>query len=277
MDDSSNQYVISAIKSLRELVLLKDPSECTEFILDQLLNLDITDIDPILLLTCFDEWKEPVLLEARTKFSSLKLMPHMLSWSRKQSHQTTDVITELDIVENMMETVLEVTPDDSSSKFEESASCKVVLLGLGGSGKTTLFYQLQDKRLDCYIPTIGFNVETVFYKQTKFNLWDIGGGCGLWPLWRHYYQDSHVIFFVIDALDRPCLRCSKRCKDCAYCLYQIVAQELDHLFPKPRICFLLNKCDGSDPISTETLIETLELPPDSPVFVCFPFFLIPAS
>lgn len=25
------------------------------------------------------------------------------------------------------------------------------------------------------IPTVGFNVETVTYKNTKFNVWDVGG------------------------------------------------------------------------------------------------------
>ena len=37
------------------------------------------------------------------------------------------------------------------------------------------------------IPTVGFNVETVTYKNVKFNVWDVGGQDKIRPLWRHYY------------------------------------------------------------------------------------------
>ena len=35
------------------------------------------------------------------------------------------------------------------------------------------------------IPTIGFNVETVEYKQISFTVWDVGGKDKIRPLWRH--------------------------------------------------------------------------------------------
>ena len=38
------------------------------------------------------------------------------------------------------------------------------------------------------IPTVGFNVETVTYKNTKFNVWDVGGQDKIRPLWRHYFS-----------------------------------------------------------------------------------------
>ncbi|KAL0231541.1 hypothetical protein GEMRC1_010945 [Eukaryota sp. GEM-RC1] len=98
-------------------------------------------------------------------------------------------------------------------------------------------------------------------------MWDIGGGCRLRALWRHYYQDSHVIFFVIDALDRSSLRCSSDdCKDCVYCVHRQIVQEIDHLSRKPQICFLFDKFDGFDPVSIETTRETMELQPASPIF-----------
>lgn len=34
---------------------------------------------------------------------------------------------------------------------------------------------------------MGFNVETVTYKNVKFNVWDVGGQDKIRPLWRHYY------------------------------------------------------------------------------------------
>lgn len=40
------------------------------------------------------------------------------------------------------------------------------------------------------IPTVGFNVETVMYKNVKFNVWDVGGQDKIRPLWRHYFSGT---------------------------------------------------------------------------------------
>jgi len=51
------------------------------------------------------------------------------------------------------------------------------------------------------IPTIGFNVETVIYKNISFTVWDIGGQDKIRRLWNHYYHDNDGIIFVIDSCD----------------------------------------------------------------------------
>jgi ADP-ribosylation factor 1/2 len=52
------------------------------------------------------------------------------------------------------------------------------------------------------IPTIGFNVETVTYKNLSFTVWDIGGQDKIRPLWRHYYTNTDAVIFVVDSRDR---------------------------------------------------------------------------
>jgi len=52
------------------------------------------------------------------------------------------------------------------------------------------------------IPTVGFNVETVTYKNTKFNVWDVGGQDKIRPLWRHYFSGTQGLIFVVDSNDR---------------------------------------------------------------------------
>lgn len=52
------------------------------------------------------------------------------------------------------------------------------------------------------IPTIGFNVETVEYKNISFTVWDVGGQDKIRPLWRHYYQNTQGLIFVVDSNDR---------------------------------------------------------------------------
>eukprot|EP00808_Paulinella_micropora_P011957 g42028.t1 len=52
------------------------------------------------------------------------------------------------------------------------------------------------------IPTIGFNVETVQYKKVNLTVWDVGGQNKIRPLWRHYFQNTQAVIFVVDSNDR---------------------------------------------------------------------------
>ena len=51
------------------------------------------------------------------------------------------------------------------------------------------------------IPTIGFNVETLEYKNLKFTVFDVGGQDKIRPLWKHYYEKADAIIFVVDSAD----------------------------------------------------------------------------
>ena len=45
-------------------------------------------------------------------------------------------------------------------------------------------------------------METLQYKNVEFQCWDIGGQDKLRTLWRHYYDGSHAVIFVVDSADR---------------------------------------------------------------------------
>lgn len=151
----------------------------------------------------------------------------------------------------------------------------VLQVGLDAAGKTTILYKLKLGEVVTTIPTIGFNVETVEYKNISFTVrhhsqprappqlahacrilcnlitslalrtqpmdliarllqagcsivhdyspcvcvcvcpnahclrpfvcpqvWDVGGQDKIRPLWRHYYQNTQGIIFVVDSNDR---------------------------------------------------------------------------
>merc|ERR1712153_166123 len=44
--------------------------------------------------------------------------------------------------------------------------------------------------------------ETVEYKNISFTVWDVGGQDKIRPLWRHYYQNTQGLIFVVDSNDR---------------------------------------------------------------------------
>uniref|UniRef100_A0A6U1T3P1 ADP-ribosylation factor n=1 Tax=Vannella robusta TaxID=1487602 RepID=A0A6U1T3P1_9EUKA len=78
----------------------------------------------------------------------------------------------------------------------------ILMIGLDAAGKTTILYKLQLGEIVTTIPTIGFNVETLHHKNLDFTTWDVGGEDKIRPLWRHYYQNTTHIIFVVDSNDR---------------------------------------------------------------------------
>merc|ERR1711879_1012175 len=66
---------------------------------------------------------------------------------------------------------------------------RILMVGLDAAGKTTILYKLK----------LG---ETVEYKNISFTVWDVGGQDKIRPLWRHYFQNTQGIIFVVDSNDR---------------------------------------------------------------------------
>lgn len=79
---------------------------------------------------------------------------------------------------------------------------RILMVGLDAAGKTTILYKLKLGEVVTTIPTIGFNVETVEYRNISFTVWDVGGQDKIRPLWRHYYQNTQGLIFVVDSNDR---------------------------------------------------------------------------
>jgi small GTP-binding protein len=86
---------------------------------------------------------------------------------------------------------------------------RILMVGLDAAGKTTILYKFKLGEVVTTIPTIGFNVETVSYKNINFTVWDVGGQDKIRPLWRHYYQNTQGVIFVVDSNDRDRIDDSK--------------------------------------------------------------------
>ncbi|KAL5350204.1 ADP-ribosylation factor, Arf Arf6 [Pseudogymnoascus australis] len=86
-------------------------------------------------------------------------------------------------------------------KIFGSKEMRLLMLGLDAAGKTTILYKLKLNQDVTTIPTVGFNVETITYKNVKFNVWDVGGQDKIRPLWRHYYSGTQGLIFVVDSSD----------------------------------------------------------------------------
>ena len=96
---------------------------------------------------------------------------------------------------------------------------RILMVGLDAAGKTTILYQLKMGETVKTIPTIGFNVETLDYKGLNFTVWDVGGQDKIRVLWKHYYQNTDGLIFVVDSNDRD------RIEDAAEELKKMLAEE----------------------------------------------------
>merc|ERR1711916_158954 len=86
--------------------------------------------------------------------------------------------------------------------FGGKREMRILMVGLDAAGKTTILYKLKLGEIVTTIPTIGFNVESVEYKGISFTVWDVGGQDKIRPLWRHYYDNTQGLIYVVDSNDR---------------------------------------------------------------------------
>lgn len=124
------------------------------------------------------------------------------------------------------------------------------MVGLDAAGKTTILYKLKLGEIVTTIPTIGFNVETVEYKNISFTVWDVGGQDKIRPLWRHYYTNTQGLIFVVDSNDR------ERLGEASAELHKMVNE--DEL-KDAIILIFANKQDLPNALSCSELTEKLGL------------------
>ena len=96
------------------------------------------------------------------------------------------------------------------SKVFGNKEMRILMLGLDAAGKTTILYKLKLGQSVNTIPTVGFNVETVTYKNVKFNVW-VSWKPSQWPLVLHKFGclTCKVVFLIL-SLDSPPLRAFKK-------------------------------------------------------------------
>ncbi|KJR85652.1 uncharacterized protein SPSK_10887 [Sporothrix schenckii 1099-18] len=89
----------------------------------------------------------------------------------------------------------------AKGKHESEVDSRGLWTRQDNAGKTTLLYRLKIGEVVTTIPTIGFNVESVTYKNLNFNVWDLGGQTSIRPYWRCYYANTSAVVFVVDSTD----------------------------------------------------------------------------
>merc|ERR1712174_141333 len=133
-----------------------------------------------------------------------------------------------------------------------------LMVGLDAAGKTTILYKMKLGDVINTIPTIGFNVETVEYKNIEFTVWDIGGQHMIRPLWRHYYHGTEAVIFVVDSNDRARIS-GNQYDDEDTAKHELHALLADDLLKDAALLVLANKQDLPNAMSVNEITKKLEL------------------
>ncbi|XP_045190144.2 ADP-ribosylation factor 1-like [Mercenaria mercenaria] len=126
---------------------------------------------------------------------------------------------------------------------------RILFMGLDAAGKTTTLYTLKLGEVVTTIPTIGFNVETLHFKNVDITAWDVGGRDKIRPLYRHYYQNTQGLVYVLDSND------TERVNDALDELFTVLKD--DELRGIP-VLVLANKQDMSGALKPEEIIYKLQ-------------------
>lgn len=94
-------------------------------------------------------------------------------------------------------------------------------------------------------------METVEYKNISFTVWDVGGQDKIRPLWRHYYQNTQGLIFVIDSNDKD------RIEDAREELQRMLSE---HELSNAVILVFANKQDLPKALKPMEVAEGLKLP-----------------
>ncbi|POM71820.1 ADP-ribosylation factor-like protein 2 [Phytophthora palmivora] len=93
---------------------------------------------------------------------------------------------------------------------EKEKEIRVLMLGLDNAGKTTILKKFMGHDITEISPTLGFDIQTLEYKDFKLNVWDVGGQQTIRSYWRNYFEQTDGIVWVVDSADRRRLEDCKR-------------------------------------------------------------------
>jgi GTPase SAR1 family protein len=125
---------------------------------------------------------------------------------------------------------------------------KMLILGIEGSGKTKLLYQLKYGKNVLTIPTLGFNVEIISIDDAKFLTFDLGR----FDTGSHkeFYQGTDIVMFVVDSAD------DSRFYEAKLRIHTVMD---DNDLADSHLIVVANKQDLNDALPTKDLVVKLGL------------------
>ncbi|CAH0476428.1 unnamed protein product [Peronospora belbahrii] len=133
---------------------------------------------------------------------------------------------------------------------EKEKEIRVLMLGLDNAGKTTILKKYMGQDITEISPTLGFDIQTLEYKDFKLNVWDVGGQQTIRSYWRNYFEQTDGLVWVVDSADR------RRLEDCKRELENLLSQEK---LAGATVLIFANKQDLPGALSSAAIADALGL------------------
>merc|ERR1719420_1042393 len=81
---------------------------------------------------------------------------------------------------------------------------RLMIVGPRAAGKSTILCKVNLGDVVPTVPTVGFTVETLDYKDFRFTVWEhraMASEDKIRNIWRHHYEGMNGIVFVVDSSD----------------------------------------------------------------------------
>ncbi|MEN2499798.1 MAG: Arf GTPase arl1, partial [Marteilia pararefringens] len=141
--------------------------------------------------------------------------------------------------------------------FNAAKDKKIIIVGLDGAGKTTIFQNLSPSAKPAgtppqeTLPTIGCDVQKCKINKIQFEIWDLGGQTTFRKYWSCYYDMVDAVVFVVDSVDKDRI--------------SIVRDEYLSILSEQKlsnaiILVLANKMDIPESMELSEINNILELP-----------------
>jgi len=140
--------------------------------------------------------------------------------------------------------------EEKTSPVIEQININILMLGIDGAGKTTFLYKTKMGETVLTEPTIGFNMESIQFRNINFTIRDVGGQLNIRKLWKHYYEGTNGFIYVVDSND------VKRIEESALELENLLREEE---LKNAVLLVLANKQDLPKSVSVSELTERLGL------------------
>jgi len=133
---------------------------------------------------------------------------------------------------------------------EKEKEMRILILGLDNAGKTTIVKKFNGEDINTISPTLGFNIKTLFFKDFKLSIWDVGGQLSIRTYWRNFFEQTDGLIWVIDSSDQS------RLQSCKVELHELLKQEK---LAGASLLIFYNKSDIEGCMSLKQIEEFLDL------------------
>lgn len=185
------------ISKIIDMIATSQPIDVVDFICTQLAKAEFTDLFGVI-------FKSDNSIELETKVKSTRnKLNDAINLANSIASPAIEIIEKSKAPpkpRNEISPVMKQNNQVAAVIATKVKNIQITLLGMGGSGKTSIINALQGKFELKMKPSLGFKPTAMMLGDNiNVKFYDLGGGPKIRSIWVDYYHDVHAIIYVFDS------------------------------------------------------------------------------